>query len=231
MRAPTEKEYCHDRLGDRFREAISDYDTSRRLEVLVDHFLPVDRLRESKVLEVGAGLGFFSRLLQERGAIVTASDIGRDLLRGVRETVGCECVVADALSLVEVFGADRFDIVLSSECIEHTPDPLEAIRQMAGVLRPGGYLALSTPNRLWWPVVRAASILKLRPYDGLENFSSFRSIGATLDASGVAVLEEYGLHLFPFQLPFHGLSRWCDGHGQFLRGAMINLCVLGRKRA
>jgi hypothetical protein len=107
---------------------------------------------------------------------------------------------------------------------------MEAVRQMAGILRPGGYISLSTPNVVWWPVVRAASVLKLRPYDGLENFSSFRLIRDTLQASGVDVVEEYGLHLFPFQLRSHRLSRWCDANAQFLRGAMINLCVLGRKR-
>ena len=231
MRIPTEKEYCHDRLGEQFRAAISDYDTSRRMEILIDRFLPDERLRGRRVLEVGVGLGFFSQRLQEHGAVVTASDIGPELLRGVRESVGCECVIADALSLVECFGKNQFDVVLSSECVEHTPDPMEAVRQMAGVLKPGGYLSLSTPNRVWWPIVRTASILKLRPYDGLENFSSFSLIRTTLDACGMDVVEEYGLHLFPFQIPLSSLSRWCDRHLQFLRVIMINLCVVARKRA
>jgi 2-polyprenyl-6-hydroxyphenyl methylase/3-demethylubiquinone-9 3-methyltransferase len=230
LRTPTEKEYCHDRLGKRFEEAVSDYDTGRRLEVLIDRFLPAERLAGRRVLEVGAGLGFFSARLQERGGVVTASDIGPELLRRVRERVGCECVIADALSLVEHFGPGQFDVVLSSECIEHTPDPMEAVRQMAGVLKPGGYLSLSTPNRVWWPVVRAASVLKLRPYDGHENFSSFSLIRRILEASGVDVVEERGLHLFPFQLRLHDVSRWCDEQLQSCRGLMINLCVLGRKR-
>jgi hypothetical protein len=39
MRCATEKEYTHERLGERFRTALSDYDTQARLEVLVDRFL------------------------------------------------------------------------------------------------------------------------------------------------------------------------------------------------
>jgi 2-polyprenyl-3-methyl-5-hydroxy-6-metoxy-1,4-benzoquinol methylase len=228
MRHPTEKEYTHERLGERFRIALSDYDTQARLEVLVDRFLN-QKLCGRTVLEVGAGLGFFSERLQKRGAIVTAIDIGESMLQEIRETIGCQCECVDALSLSEHFGPKHFDVVLSSECIEHTPAPMEAVRQMVAVLKPGGYIALSTPNYLWYPVVRAATVLRLRPFDGLENFSSFRLIRKTLQAAGVHVLREAGLHLFPFQLPFHSLSRWCDDHLQVARGLMINICVLGQK--
>jgi 2-polyprenyl-3-methyl-5-hydroxy-6-metoxy-1,4-benzoquinol methylase len=167
--------------------------------------------------------------LQKRGAIVTATDIGKSMLQKIRETIGCQCECVDALSLSEHFGPKHFDIVLSSECIEHTPDPMEAVRQMVAILKPGGYIALSTPNYLWYPVVKAATVLRLRPFDGLENFSSFRLIRKTLQAAGVNVLRESGLHLFPFQLPFHSLSRWCDDHLQVVRALMINICVLGQK--
>ena len=36
----------------------------------------------------------------------------------------CEAVVADAMNLTARFPPDSFDIVVSSECIEHTPDPM-----------------------------------------------------------------------------------------------------------
>ena len=144
MRIPTQKEYSHERLGERFRTALSAYDTQRRREVLIDRFL-ARKLEGRTVLEVGAGLGFFSQRLQQRGASVTATDIGESMLHKVKETVGCHCECIDALSLAEHFGPNRFDVVLSSECVEHTPAPMEAVRQMAVVLKPGGYLALSTP--------------------------------------------------------------------------------------
>ena len=61
------------------------------------------------------------------------------MLQKVRETVGCHCECIDALSLAEHFGPNRLDVVLSSECIEHTPAPMETMRQMAVVLKPGGF--------------------------------------------------------------------------------------------
>ena len=138
LRIPTQKEYSHERLGERFRTALSAYDTQRRLDVLIDRFL-AGKLEGRTVLEVGAGLGFFSQRLQQRGASVTATDIGESMLHKVKETVGCHCECIDALSLAEHFGPNRLDVVLSSECIEHTPAPMETMRQMAVVLKPGGF--------------------------------------------------------------------------------------------
>lgn len=231
MRVVNKRELCHDRLGDRFAEATSDHDTQRRLEILIDDFLAPAIAPGTTALDVGCGLGFFSEALHRLGAKVTACDLGPNLIERTRKRVGCESVLADALALTETFGNDRFDLVVSSECIEHTPDPSRALQQMAAVLKPGGLLAVSTPNRLWHPVVALATALRLRPFDGYENFSSFRSIRATLEKSGLQVVQEKGLHLFPFQLRLGGLSRWCDRNMQFARGVMINLCVLAKKPA
>lgn len=225
----TRKELAHEAMGDTFADALCRYDTERRVRVLVDDFLPDAVVVGKRTLDVGCGLGFFSRRLVERGAEVTACDIGPSLLERTRQYAGCRTVVADALDLTKQFGADSFDLVVSSECIEHTPDPVRAISEMLRVLRPGGYLSLSTPNIVWSPIVRLASALRLRPFDGLENFSSWSAIRRAVATGGATIVKERGLHLFPFQLPLHGLSSWCDERLQPLSAVMINICVLGRK--
>jgi 2-polyprenyl-3-methyl-5-hydroxy-6-metoxy-1,4-benzoquinol methylase len=230
MREISNKEYAHDRLGDEFRLALSDYDTTRRLSVLIDEFLPQTVVEGKTVLDVGCGLGQFSQRLHDKGARVTACDLGENLVRRTRESVGCDAVVADCLYLSEKFGEARFDAVVSSECIEHTPSPKRALEEMARVLKPGGYLAVSTPNLVWQPVVRLASRMRLRPFDGLENFSSWRQMRSVLREAGLEIVQEKGLHLFPFQLPLKRLSTWCDERLQCFRGVMINICILARKR-
>ena len=230
MRAVTEEELCHERLGDEFERALSTYDTRRRVETLIDEFLTDDMVAGKDTLDVGCGLGYFSKRLAERGAKLIACDIGPNLVQRTRDLVGCRAEVADALELVQQFGRDRFDLVMSSECIEHTPSPQRALEQMAAVLKPGGYLAVSTPNIVWSPVVKLATALRLRPFDGHERFSSWSGMRRVLTSSGVEIVREAGLHLFPFQFPLHRLSTWCDRRLQTLRPLMINLCVLGRKR-
>jgi len=230
MRVISDAEYCHEHLGDEFANALSDYDTERRVDVLVNDFLGDAAVAGTRALDVGCGLGFFSRSLHQRGVDVLACDLGPKLVEHTRSEVGCQAEVADALNLVEQFGESRFDIVISSECIEHTPAPYEAVKQMAGVLKPGGLLSISTPNIVWHPVVQAATRLKLRPFDGYENFSSWSGLRRTLEECDVEIIRECGLHLIPFQFRLHRVSRWLDRNFQPLRMCMINICLLGRKR-
>jgi len=229
FRPLTRAELVYEAMGDAFSDALSLYDTQTRVRVLIDEFLPDCAVVGKKALDVGCGLGFFSRRLVERGAHVVACDVGPHLVERTRRLAGCDGEVADALDLVRQFGPGSFDLVVSSECIEHTPDPLRAISEMLGVLRPGGHLSLSTPNLVWSPIVRLATKLGMRPFDGLEHFSTWPSVRAAIERDGATILEERGVHLFPFQLRLHRLSSWCDRRLQPLRGAMINICVLGRR--
>jgi len=229
-RRPQFQELTHERLGDRFAEALSTYDTERRVDVLVDEFLTDDMIAGRRVLDVGCGLGFFSERLVQRGALVTACDLGPGLVEKTKLRARCEAVVADALRLTEAFGANQFDAVVSSECIEHTPSPYDVLKQMVAVLKPGGVVAMSTPNRLWQPVVRLASRLRLRPFDGYENFSTWGGIRRTFKEEGAEIIAERGLHLFPFQFGLHSFSAWCDRNLQVARPLMINMCVLARKQ-
>lgn len=72
-------------------------------------------------------------------------------------------IVASALNLP--FDDKSFDSVVSTEVLEHVPDPLCALRQMHRVLKPGGYLILSTP--MYWPRHEMPYDFFRYPYDGL----------------------------------------------------------------
>jgi ubiquinone/menaquinone biosynthesis C-methylase UbiE len=51
------------------------------------------------------------------------------------------------------FESETFDVVFANALIEHLPDPAEALLEMWRVLRPGGVLALRSPD---WTAVRLA---------------------------------------------------------------------------
>jgi hypothetical protein len=72
--------------------------------------------------------------------------------------------------------------------------------------------------------------LRWRPYDGLENFSRWRSLRRAIVHGGGTVQAEHGLHLWPFQFGLHQLSRAADARLQLCRDLMINICVLADEK-
>ena len=123
-------------------------------------------------------------------------------------------------------------MVVSSEMIEHTTSPVTAVGEMARVLRPGGRLALTCPNKVWLWLVRLATTVKLRPFDGYENFPSFPELERFASGNGLRIRSHIGLHPWPFQFRLLcGLSRWVDmryGAGPWSR-VMINQAILADK--
>ena len=80
------------------------------------------------------------------GVVEQAYPIGR-LLRERKASFGdVRWVVAGARPLP--FADQCFDVVFAGELIEHLPDPVEGLDEFRRVLRPGGRLILTTPNRL-----------------------------------------------------------------------------------
>lgn len=217
------KELTHDRLVGRFDELMDSYDLGRRREILVDRFLG-SNIRGKRVLDAGCGVGGVTGALIEKGARVVAVDIGPKLAAATRARCRCDAVVGTLESLP--FRSDCFDAVLSSEAIEHTPHPERSVRELYRLVKPGGALVLSTPNRLWLGPVRAASAMGLRPYDGYENFLWPATIRRAVESAGGRIIEHRGIHLWPFQIRvLRDLSRWVDRFGEALLPLMVNQCV------
>lgn len=221
-------ESFHDSIADEFDELMDHYDLERRIEVVFETLLEGKDLRGRTVLDAGCGTGAFSAQARARGARVVALDIGPALLRLARAKAKTDVVCASVLTLP--FGDGVFDLVISSECIEHTPDPRRAVKELIRVLRPGGLVALTCPNRFWLWSCRLANSLGLRPYRGLENWPSWSEIEDWLSQPPATLEAHFGLHMFPFVVPAsHSLLRSLDRWGHRLGRGFVNQCARARR--
>lgn len=91
-------------------------------------------------LDLGARDGHQTRWLTARGYQVTSGDI---------EPQFEGCLRLDGNAPLP-FDDDSFDLVWSSEVIEHLADPAQALAELRRVTRPGGDIILTTPNSYMW---------------------------------------------------------------------------------
>ena len=104
------------------------------------------------VLDAACGTGYGSLLLRIQGAarLVIGMDLEPESVQTAaertRKTDGVRFCRGDVLALP--FDSGSFDVYVSFETIEHVPDPRRLLEEAWRILRPGGRLLLSTPNRL-----------------------------------------------------------------------------------
>ncbi|MGI8666389.1 MAG: methyltransferase domain-containing protein [Jatrophihabitans sp.] len=141
-----------------------------------------------QVLDCGGGSGSLAVPLAARGAQVTVVDISIDalatLLRRATEAGVADrvtAVQADAEAVAEVLPSASFDLVLAHGVLQSVANPAYAVRQLAGVLRPGGVASLLVSN----PV--AAVIGRLLAGDVSAALDGFRRSTATAYAPDAAI--------------------------------------------
>lgn len=103
----------------------------------------------TRVLDVGCGVGRWSRLLASRGALVTGVDLSPTMIAQSRRRAAdaglssrCHFLVQDSATLD---AGDRFDLVLGVTVLQHILDPIAlraAVKRMADHLATAGRMVL-----------------------------------------------------------------------------------------
>lgn len=100
------------------------------------------RRPSGRALDLGCGAGYVAQRLSQLGWRAAAVDVAD------YRTVFTDDFVR-ARSEVLPFRSGSFHLVVSNHVIEHVPDALAHLREVARVLAPGAVAYVSTPNRLW----------------------------------------------------------------------------------
>lgn len=219
-------ELYFEEIGHSFDTWASPYDVQQRIR-LITAMMPRDSLSLS-CLEVGCGRGSISEQIAPKVAHLMVVDISARLAREVGTRLNVEWRKEDVCHLT--FQDESFNLVVSSECIEHTVDPRRALAEMARVVKKNGTLILSSPNKIWYPVLWLSIKTKLRRFSGNEIWLFPSEAVRLLKNQGFRNIMVSGCHLFPWQLPFaKSVLPFFDRFGRQLYPLMINFGVSARR--
>jgi len=138
-------------------------------------------IKGKKILDVGCGGGILSDAMARRGAHV----LGIDLAEKALQVAQLHALEAQTPQIqyrqiaVEDLAAEQpgqYDTVTCMEMLEHVPDPQSVINALAQLVKPGGWVFLSTlnknPKSFLLAIVGAEYIMNLLPR-GTHEYARF----------------------------------------------------------
>jgi len=169
-------------LAHRWWDAESEFKPLHQINPLrLDWINSLSPLAGQNVLDVGCGGGILTDSMARKGAIALGIDLATKPLRVAQlhaMEAGTENVSYQEIA-VEALAEQRpgeFDTVTCMEMLEHVPDPASVVRALGTLVKPGGWVFLSTLNRnfkaFMLAIVGAEYLLKMLPA-GTHEYARF----------------------------------------------------------
>lgn len=164
-------------------------------------------LAGKKVLDIGCGGGILAEAMARQGAEVTAIDMAAAPLEVARlhllesdVSVDYQQMTAEQMA---VQSPQQWDIVTCMELLEHVPNPASLVKACAQLVKPGGFVFLSTINRhpkaYVYAILGAEYILKMLP-KGTHDYAKFirpSELGRYLRQAELELINITGLSYNP----------------------------------
>ena len=165
-----------------------------------------------RLLEVGCGPGMMLPDLLAMGFEVRAIDVSAEMIRRAEQLMSghplakrCRLAVGDVERLE--FSEGSFDAVLAMGVLEYLPSRDAALREMVRVLRPGGHVVLTVPNRAAAYHVASSTYLAVRRLVGRPRRAAYPAkpclpwqLDRQLAALGMRKLESQACNFIFFPL-------------------------------
>ena len=179
---------------------------SKRLQENHETFFERHPAGPGSIFDIGCGDGHFLEAAKNRGFQVVGMDFDAKAL-GVARKRGLErlyCGSVDGVAPQTEETAEHYDFVTFFEVLEHQVHPDEFIRSAARLLRPGGMIAGSGPNRNCFRT--AAMEISDRPPYHFTRWSE-KALRAFLDRHGFrdVIVMDVGFGYYLLSL-FEGLN-------------------------
>ena len=159
-----------------------------------------------KLLDVGCGDGRFLKHAKEQGFEIWGIDFDKKAVENVKRNLGFDTVFAMSLEEFYEYAKEKnlkFDVITFFEVLEHQDKPREFLEMVKGLLKEGGYIAGSVPDR-------ESIFVELLRYNRVDDYPpnhflrfSKPSLEKALNFAGFKDIEIYELDftfvdLFPY---------------------------------
>jgi len=105
---------------------------------------------DSKILEIGSGLGYLTYSLVKAKYNAIGLELSQTAVDKAKEIFGDYYVCANLHEYARIHEA-TFDIIILTEVIEHIYRPVEFIASIMKLLKPAGMIIITTPNKSFFP--------------------------------------------------------------------------------
>jgi SAM-dependent methyltransferase len=111
-------------------------------------------------------------------------------------------LVLPAEKIVDTFGENSFDTIVSTEVLEHVHDWRKVINQLKRALKPGGYLYITTRSRGFPFHAYPYDFWRYEPRDMIAIFKDFKiyKLKGDPEAPGVFIIAQKPLRWTPAEL-------------------------------
>ena len=167
----------------------------------------IAKVAGKKLIDIGCGGGILAEAMAQRGAIVTAIDMGEAplsvaKLHQLESGLEIDYRQTTAEDIANEQPA-QYDVVSCLEMLEHVPDPSSVVRACAALVKPGGHLFFSTINRnpksFLFSIIGAEYLLKLLP-KGTHDYNKFirpSELGQAIREAGLQLNDITGMTYNP----------------------------------
>lgn len=123
-------------------------DEQSRWEVIKGYIEKNSESNDRKILDVGCGRGWLSNLLKDYGDVTAIEPVG-DVINYARSIFSDIDFIVGSSELLEFQGGCSFNLVVSSEVIEHIPYRFKQnfVKSLVNLTDSGGSIIISTPRK------------------------------------------------------------------------------------
>lgn len=125
-------------------DEIIDEPSKRREREILRALKTLD-VQNAKLLEVGCGTGWLSTSLAQYG-VVTAIDLGKEIIDAAKARNSEIDFRSGDVHTIDL-ALESFDVIVTLETFSHVPDQTAFVERLYELLKPGGFLLLTTQNK------------------------------------------------------------------------------------